>query len=186
MSHYKINIGKWGPAAWDFLHAVSFMIPQNPTPTAQNDYKLFFEKLTDVLPCRLCQVHLSEHIEKDPINVTSARLCSEWLVRLHNAVNIQTGKPSMSYLEVVKQYLPPNMYIVVELTPDETMKVESIQSVCKVVTTLPTRPPKPKSGMQPWLILLIIVIVIAVVTFIFALMLKSSLINLNIVSSVPG
>ena len=117
---FLITIDNWGPAGWTFLHTVSFMLPRNPTRDQQNKYRNFFQLLGDTLPCPVCRAHFKQSLELAPVPVTSPRVLSEWLFRIHNDVNRATGKAELaSYLDVVRQYLPPAMYDRVQVTPEE-------------------------------------------------------------------
>ena len=109
---YKIALKSWAKCGWCFFHAVSFTVPQNPTLEQQNRYREFFESLPNILPCKKCQGHLKENYATLPIDVSSPRACSEWLVKIHNTVNTIAGKAQrqVPYLEVVAEYLPPEMY----------------------------------------------------------------------------
>jgi hypothetical protein len=91
----------WGPAGWLFLHCVSFGYPyainvNNPEhKTKKEDYKIFFEKAGNVLPCRYCRDSYKEFIKEIPIdNYLNTRndLC-KWLYLIHNKVNHKLGVP---------------------------------------------------------------------------------------------
>ena len=124
---YLISIDNWGPAAWNFLHAVSLTLPKNPAPEIQAKYKELFKSLTTTLPCNICQSHLQEHLAIHPVDVSSARKCSEWLYNVHNAVNVSIDKtPMYSYLTMVAMYLPPHMYHVIDPSLEEVEQLLTI------------------------------------------------------------
>lgn len=93
----------WGPAGWLFLHCVTYGYPLNPEnndiqngisvgKTRQN-YKDFFLRIGDVLPCKYCRDSYKKFIITDPItpNLNNRNLLTKWLWRIHNRVNEKLG-----------------------------------------------------------------------------------------------
>lgn len=86
---FQTNV--WGPAAWLFLHCIT--LNYNPKRD-RKQYKLFFEMLAYVLPCKSCRVNYKDTIRGGNIHdlrLTSSvfktrRTLSMWLFRLHNYV----------------------------------------------------------------------------------------------------
>ena len=97
-----VDISKWGPAAWDFMYAVAFSYPNNPTPQEQQAAVSFFGSLGDLLPCERCRKHFSQYLQEYPIvsHVSSQAVLSSWLLNLNNKVNDRIGKPSLSLHDV--------------------------------------------------------------------------------------
>lgn len=104
----KINIQRWGPAAWDFLHAVSLKMPNNPDPITKQKYQQFFDALPYVLPCTICQQHLRDNYTANPVNVNCRAACVTWLLDIHNSVNISNKKPKVSLPNMLEEFLPDN------------------------------------------------------------------------------
>lgn len=91
----------WGPAGWLFLHCVSFgypyaINPKNPDhKNKKEEYKVFFEKIGYILPCKYCRESYQDFIKELPIdNYLNTRkdLCM-WLYLIHNKVNKKLGVP---------------------------------------------------------------------------------------------
>ena len=78
----------WGPSTWLFLHTVTYNYPKEPTIIDRNNYHDFFTSLQNVLPCPTCQKHYMMHLSKYPIQLQSRKHLVEWLLNVHNAVNI--------------------------------------------------------------------------------------------------
>ena len=59
-----------------------------------------------VLPCEVCKKHFSQHIHHNPIETAlhSKRKLVEWLIEVHNQVNISLNKPTMTYDQVIDLY----------------------------------------------------------------------------------
>lgn len=77
----------WGPAAWLFLHSISF----NYSPDKARYYKNFFISLAHVLPCRKCRENYYYIITKSNLKITdkifkSRRTFAYWLFQVHNKV----------------------------------------------------------------------------------------------------
>lgn len=96
----------WGPSAWTFLHSITMTYPESPGELEKQFYKNFFKNLGNVLPCSKCQQHYNEHLKELPLDehLSSRREIVEWLIELHNKVNISLGKPTMNYDEVMQLY----------------------------------------------------------------------------------
>lgn len=88
----------WGPPAWFFLHSVTLAYPDEPTPEEKRDMSTFFQSLSKILPCHACQKHYSEHLHKYPVDssLASKKSLVNWLVVLHNQVNLALGKATVT------------------------------------------------------------------------------------------
>ena len=99
-----MNQNVWGPHTWFFLHSVTFNYPFKPTSEDKVHIKTFFKEIEDILPCSVCRRHYKEHLKKEPIKVGNRKELAYWLIDLHNIVNIQEHKPTMSYKAVLEHY----------------------------------------------------------------------------------
>ena len=99
-----MNQNVWGPHTWFFLHSVTFNYPFKPTVYDKHHIKQFFKEIEDILPCSVCRRHYKEHLKKKPIKSESRKELVYWLIDLHNIVNIQEHKPTMSYQAVLDLY----------------------------------------------------------------------------------
>jgi hypothetical protein len=79
----------WGSHAWMFLHCVSYTYPDSPTLRDQQHYLKFFDSLRFVLPCKICQQHYSEYLQKHPIKsaLKSKKKLSDYIFKLHDHIN---------------------------------------------------------------------------------------------------
>ena len=94
----------WGPPAWIFLHSVTLNYPNNPTPQDKEDYRIFLDSLQHILPCPTCKEHYAKNIRSNPINLRDRTSLINWLIDIHNQVNIYNSKPKLSYQEVYDIY----------------------------------------------------------------------------------
>ena len=94
----------WGPAAWLFLHSVTFQYPENPSHLDKEKYYTFFRSIQNVLPCPNCREHYKQNLKDIPIRLDSREDLVEWLIDVHNEVNKKNYKRELSYEEVYKNY----------------------------------------------------------------------------------
>ena len=98
----------WGPAAWHFLHTMSFNYPVNPTKEQKIQYRNFVLNLRNVLPCKYCRINLANNLKKKPLqmcHMKSRETFSRYIYELHETVNKMLGKKShLTYCEVRDRY----------------------------------------------------------------------------------
>mmetsp|Transcript_60016 Transcript_60016/g.113071 ORF Transcript_60016/g.113071 Transcript_60016/m.113071 type:complete len:190 (+) Transcript_60016:167-736(+) len=93
----------WGPAMWQSLHCMAHHLPSKVPLETQKSFQAMVESLPQLLPCKACGDHLRQHLADDPVgpNLGTRDSIEQWLIRLHNAVNVQTGKRVLSQAEAV-------------------------------------------------------------------------------------
>lgn len=99
----------WGPAAWQYLHCVSFTYPNNPSEDEKRHFRELFESLQYTLPCSYCRKSYSNFIITEPTILVNAldnrKTLTRWLYDIHNRVNQKLGVDyGITYDEVVKKY----------------------------------------------------------------------------------
>ena len=99
-----MNQNVWGPPMWLFLHTTTFNYPLQPTQEEKDRYKSFFYELQHILPCKYCRNNYRRNLKETPIRLYSRKDMVEWLIDLHNEVNLQNGKRPYTYDEVIKMY----------------------------------------------------------------------------------
>jgi hypothetical protein len=99
-----INPTVFGPYVWAAIHLICLGAPTHLNEHQKMSYKNFFTLLPNVLPCRSCGDHLHENLQNLPIDNhlnTSDELFT-WSVKLHNLVNKQLKKQSISESDAKK------------------------------------------------------------------------------------
>jgi|TARA_B110000208_G_scaffold8663_2_gene11172 uncharacterized membrane protein len=96
----------WGPGAWTLLHSVTFNYPEKPTQQDKNEFSDFFYALANVLPCSVCQDHFKKHLNNLPIKfyLESKETLTKWLFEIHNLVNQDTKKKTITYKQFKQIY----------------------------------------------------------------------------------
>lgn len=105
----NINPQIWGSSAWQFMHYVTLSYPDNPTNVDKINMYNFFTSMQKILPCDKCRYNFLEHQKKYPLDdktFSSRYNLVNWLLNIHNNVNIETGKPTMTYDEFISMYMP--------------------------------------------------------------------------------
>ena len=103
----KMSIQSWGPSGWNFLHAITFKYPDNPSDKDRIRTYNFFKGVGYVLPCPKCSVHFSHEMDKhqpESAIFDNMHNLSKWLVKVHNDVNQRNNKPIVSYETVKSEY----------------------------------------------------------------------------------
>ncbi len=97
----------WGKHFWFVLHTIAYTYPEKPSYVDKKNAIDFFTALGGVLPCEKCQVHYYENLKHMPVTVAvdSRADLMDWVFRLHNRVNLSTGKPELTKEQAHEQYL---------------------------------------------------------------------------------
>jgi len=100
----------WGPAAWVFLHTITFSYPEKPSREMKRIFKNFFKSICSILPCVYCRQSYSKYCmsKGSPLALTSEVLSSRkslstWLYKIHDAVNERLEKTDRPSYEAVKK-----------------------------------------------------------------------------------
>lgn len=104
MPHPAAFVEFWGPNAWKFLHSIAFTYPERPSAEQRKAAAEFFRSLPHLLPCSTCGDHYGAYLRKHPVDTSSRLGLARWLYDLHQDVNRRTGKPGLSWEEVVFEY----------------------------------------------------------------------------------
>lgn len=88
----------WGRYLWTSIHTIALGYPDEPSEQDKKDFKEFFTSLWKVIPCQRCSDNYKRHLTELPIDgfLGSNTDLFKWTVDLHNIVNKELGKPSMS------------------------------------------------------------------------------------------
>jgi len=101
-----MNVSKWGPGGWIFLHSITFNYPLEPTDLDKNNYKIYFNSLKNILPCKYCRQSYDIYIKYIPIDqfLDSRIGVVYWLYRIHNLINDKIYCNNEDYENVIRKY----------------------------------------------------------------------------------
>jgi len=96
----------WGPAAWVYLHSLTFNYPIIPTIEDKQKYYTHFKNLGDMLPCPSCAESYKIYFQHIPISeyLDDIYGVTFWLYTIHYLVNKKLNKKNISFYQVVKTY----------------------------------------------------------------------------------
>lgn len=80
----------WGKHGWIFLNSIALTYK----PEYQNNYKLFFEQLPDILPCFTCGKNLKTNIKDLDNALESKENLLEWLINIRNSIYKDNKEPN--------------------------------------------------------------------------------------------
>ena len=101
-----MNVNKWGPSGWTFLHTITFNYPLEPTPEDKENYSKYFEMVGNMLPCKYCRQSYKIYYKYMPIDpfLDSREGVCFWLYKLHDLINKKIYKTSIPFEEVIRKY----------------------------------------------------------------------------------
>ena len=101
-----MNVNKWGPGGWTFLHSITFNYPLEPSEDDKEKYKSFFSVIGDMLPCKYCRESFKIYYKFIPIDefLDSRIGVTYWLYRIHQLVDEKVFKTNSSFEDVIRKY----------------------------------------------------------------------------------
>ena len=93
-----VSPGEWGPNAWELLHGLAERVGNQTSPVLirdeQNEIRITLRNFWALLPCKLCQTHYREWLQKYPPEAFTKKSggylqddMRDWVFRLHEDVN---------------------------------------------------------------------------------------------------
>lgn len=94
----------WGPIFWNTMHIVSLGYSHAPTQEEKASAIAFYKSLVHMIPCPICKTHYSQFLQDIPVEkaVTNRNDLIQWVFDLHNKVNVQLGKPEITFAAFVE------------------------------------------------------------------------------------
>ena len=101
-----MNVNKWGPGGWIFLHTITFNYPLIPDDNIKISYSNFFKSVGNMLPCKYCRNSYQIYYKYLPIDqfLESREGVCYWLYRLHQLVNEKIFKENTTLEHVIRKY----------------------------------------------------------------------------------
>jgi len=110
----NINPEIWGPHGWKLMHYITLSYPNNPNTDDRKNMYNFFNSIGKVLPCMSCRFNYIKHNKKYPLDqnmLKNRKTLVEWLMNIHNEVNILNNKPIYTLDKLYKEYMAPKVTV---------------------------------------------------------------------------
>lgn len=101
---------EYGRAAWLVLHAVANYYPVKPTKADMRAASDFLTGFATQLPCSMCRRHFRAVLDRTPWTVDSRSAFREWVTKVHNIVNAETGARQIQLLPGKGKFTPGLVY----------------------------------------------------------------------------
>ena len=104
-----ITIDRWGPAAWNTLHAFAHSVPLTLDATQQSDFVQFLYLFGAHLPCPKCRAHFKEYLDThiEASDFTTRKSIIAFVHEAHNDVNVRLGKRTWTLHDHMEVYELP-------------------------------------------------------------------------------
>lgn len=82
-----------GRCSWTLLHTIA--ASYTASKTNSDHFRALMRSLSHLYPCSTCRVHMTTYMNRHPLpnGVLTQEQVVNYLVDLHNDVNVRTGKP---------------------------------------------------------------------------------------------
>lgn len=87
-----VDPAKWGPGAWRFLHYLTLLFPDAPSPLKSRPFRKLFRLLPQVLPCGKCRAHLRQTYRRLPPDFRNRAMLVRWMYKVHERTNVDLHK----------------------------------------------------------------------------------------------
>ena len=97
----------WGAPLWTSMINIAKVYPKSPTNEDQTYYKIFYTSLAYVLPCYKCRKNYQNHLQTNPVQLSSRQDLLSWVHRVYNQTREQVGLKATSYDSFINKYTTP-------------------------------------------------------------------------------
>lgn len=96
----------WGPQYWFVLFSIAYTYPQNPNKITKKKYYEFIQNLPLFIPHEKIGNNFIQYLDTYPVTPYLDNRISfmKWVHFIHNKMNAQLRKPTISFEEAVKLY----------------------------------------------------------------------------------
>lgn len=105
------NPKEWGPILWKIIHTCCEHLGNNTITLLQNDelntYKKFINQIRFVLPCKICKIHYTKHLQQHKKDITYEELkiyAKQFFYDIHDSVNKEKNINSITFSSLENIY----------------------------------------------------------------------------------
>lgn len=102
-----MNSKVWGQFLWRLLHTITYSYNNKCPQQLKTKYIEVFYSLRNLIPCVICRNHYRQRLQKMPVEryMDNRDNLIDWLIKLHNEVNIGLHKRFVSRAEADRIYV---------------------------------------------------------------------------------
>lgn len=102
----ELDASVWGPKFWFFLHTIAFTYPDHPNDTLKKKYYEFIQNLPLFIPNTKMGIEFEKLLDVYPVTpyLDSNLSFIKWIHFIHNKINKNLGKPTISLTEYYKMH----------------------------------------------------------------------------------
>ena len=102
-----MNSKVWGQYLWRLLHTITYSYPNKCSQKLKGKYIDIFYCLRNIIPCSICKIHYRKRLNEFPVErfLNNKDNFINWLIKLHNEVNVGLYKRTVSRKEADSIYL---------------------------------------------------------------------------------
>jgi len=114
-NNLRLDPNVWGPHYWFFLHTVSLSYPHHPNAVTKKKYYDFFNNLPLFIPVESIGKSFEMLLDEYPVSpyLTNKESLIKWTHFIHNKINQQLEKPSITlnefYFRYYEEYKPKDI-----------------------------------------------------------------------------
>ena len=92
------NISNWGRCGWNFISAIAFVYPDEPSADEISHMKSFLSSTARVLPCHVCRDHFAVSVDNMRADdLRSKQQLLFWVHRVQNEIRRRLGRQQIPY-----------------------------------------------------------------------------------------
>ena len=95
----QINPKYWGKSTWKCLSCIALTYSKKN----KENFKIFFEKIGNILPCKKCCEHYNQFLPSLDIALENKDTLIDWLLEIRNDINIKSSKKILTINDIMKE-----------------------------------------------------------------------------------
>ncbi len=100
-----LDIRRWGPNGWGFITACAFVYPLHASSANKSEMRDFLQSVAKVMPCGICRHHFTGALDSMESALEGRSALLHWINDTRNDVNKRMGQTTVSYVDMIREYL---------------------------------------------------------------------------------
>jgi len=127
----SIDPNYWGPGTWKLFYSIAYTYPDKPNLSEKTAVLNFFSSLKLLIPCENCKEEYNKFLLDNPPQVNSKILLNQWIIDLHNSINIRLKKPIVNSNDIqltLEQFDSTKNNITQQQQPKKIVPIRNLNS----------------------------------------------------------